>query len=154
MPSAHTKYFGTLAYSDESVYEFPLGLPAFENERQFVLIESAPHAPLVFLQSLADPALCFLAFPILTIDRDYRLEMAREDLEALGLDPERQPALGTEVLVLTLISLHDEFSATANLMAPVVVNLADSPRPAGHPAGRSILASTSRPASRCGESAC
>jgi flagellar assembly factor FliW len=124
MLSAVTKYFGTLAYGEESVYEFPFGLPAFEQEKRFVLIESAAHAPLVFLQSLRDPSLCFLAFPILVVDREYRLGIARDDLEALGLDPERQPRLGSEVLVLALISLHDGFSATANLMAPIVVNLA------------------------------
>ncbi len=123
MLSANTKYFGKLSYREESVFDFPFGLPAFEHEKQFVLIESATHAPLVFLQSLAKPALCFLAFPILVVDRDYQLEVAREDLEALGLDPERQPALGSEALVLALVSLHDGISATANLMAPIVVNL-------------------------------
>ena len=123
MLSADTKYFGKLTYTQESVYEFSSGLPAFENERQFVLIESAAHAPLVFLQSLARASLCFLALPILIVDRDYQLGIAPEDLAALGLDPERQPALGSEVLVLALISLHDKFSATANLMAPIVVNL-------------------------------
>ena len=123
MLSTDTKYFGKLSYREESVFDFPFGLPAFEHEKQFVLIESAAHAPLVFLQSLAEPALCFLAFPILVVDRDYQLEIAREDLDAIGLDPGRQPALGSEALVLALISLHDGFSATANLMAPIVVNL-------------------------------
>jgi len=122
MPSTETKYFGTMAYREESVFEFPWGLPAFEHERHFVLIESPEHAPLVFLQSLADPGLCFLAFPILVVDRDYQLGIAPEDLAALELDTERQPEL-TQVLVLALLSLHDGFSATANLMAPIVIHL-------------------------------
>ena len=123
MPCAQTKYFGTLAYNEESVFEFPVGLPAFEDEKQFVLIESPEHAPLVFLQSLVRPSLCFLAFPVLVVDRNYQLGIPGEDLQALGLNLERQPELGTEVLVLALVSLHDGFSATANLMAPIVVNL-------------------------------
>ena len=123
MPSVETKYFGTLPYPDESVFEFPLGLPAFEDEKAFVFIETAESAPLVFLQSLKRPSLCFLAFPVQIADQNYELAIAPEDLEALGLDCDRQPALGTEVVVLALISVHDEFVATANLMAPLVLNV-------------------------------
>jgi flagellar assembly factor FliW len=123
MPSVDTKYFGVLSYREEAVYEFPHGLPAFEEEHGFVLIEIPENAPLVFLQSLRQRELCFLACPILVADRDYRLAVCREDLEALQLDRGRQPKLGSEVLVLALVSLHDGFSATANLMAPIVLNL-------------------------------
>jgi flagellar assembly factor FliW len=122
MPSTKTKYFGTMAYREESVYEFPWGLPAFDHEKRFVLIESPEYAPLVFLQSLADPELCFLAFPILVADREYQLGIAPEDLAALELDTDRQPG-AAQVLVLALLSMHDGFSPTANLMAPIVINL-------------------------------
>src|SRR5579864_4605234 len=110
MPSVDTKYFGVLNYSEEAVFEFPHGLPAFEEEHGFVLIESPENAPLVFLQSLTQPALCFLAFPILVADREYRLNMSAEDLAALDLDRRQQPLLGSDVLVLTLVSLHDGLS--------------------------------------------
>jgi flagellar assembly factor FliW len=123
MPSVDTQYFGVLAYREEAVFEFPQGLPAFEEEHRFVLIEMPENAPLVFLQSLRQPELCFLAFPILVADREYHLAVCREDLVALELDRGRQPMLGREVLVLALVSLHDGFSATANLMAPIVLNL-------------------------------
>jgi len=123
MPSVDTKYFGILPYREEAVFEFPQGLPAFNEETRFVLIEMPENSPLVFLQSLRQPELCFLAFPILVADREYRLAVCRDDLEALELDEGRQPNLGSEVLVLALVSLHDGFSATANLMAPIVLNL-------------------------------
>ena len=122
MPSIETKYFGTLDCAGEAVFDFPWGLPAFERETRFVLIESPENAPLVFLQSLVNPELCFLAFPILVADRDYELAIGAEDLAALELDTDRQPQLD-QVLVLALLSLHDGFSATANLMAPIVINL-------------------------------
>jgi flagellar assembly factor FliW len=123
MPSVDTKYFGILPYREEAVFEFPQGLPAFNEETRFVLIEMPENSPLVFLQSLRQPELCFLAFPILVADREYRLAVCRDDLEALELDDGRQPNVGSEVLVLALVSLHDGFSATANLMAPIVLNL-------------------------------
>ncbi len=123
MRSAETKYFGTLPHTDESVFEFPQALPGFEDEKVFVFIETAESAPLVFLQSLSRATLCFLAFPIQVVDRDYQLAIAPEDLEALDLQTSQQPVLGSEVVVLALISLHDGFVATANLMAPVVLNV-------------------------------
>lgn len=123
MPSVETKYFGTLPYAEGSVFHFPQGLPAFEREKSFVLIEQPDRAPLVFLQSLARASLCFVAFPIRVVSDKYELAIAPEDLEALGLDTRRQPALSDEVVVLALVSLHGKFQATANLMAPIVLNL-------------------------------
>lgn len=123
MLSVQTKYFGILSCREEEAFEFPRGLPAFEDEKHFVLIELPENAPLVFLQSLTQAALCFLAFPILVADQDYQLAVSAEDLAALDLDRGRQPELGREVLALALVSLHGGFSVTANLMAPVVLNL-------------------------------
>ncbi len=127
MPSVETKYFGTLPYAEESVFRFPQGLTAFEEEKAFVLIHEPrgdqEGTPLVFLQSMTRSGLCFLAFPILALDEHYQLAIAPEDLEDLELEAGVQPALGSEVLALALVSLHDELPATANLMAPVVLNL-------------------------------
>jgi flagellar assembly factor FliW len=78
--------------------------------------------PLVFLQSARNPQLCFIAFPVLVIDPDYALSVSFEDLEQLGLDPTSQPAIGPELLVLALVSLQGP-APTANLMAPVVINV-------------------------------
>jgi flagellar assembly factor FliW len=123
MPTCATKYFGTLDYVDHSVFTFPQGLPAFSEEKSFVLIELPEHAPLVFLQSLTHADLCFLAFPVLVADRDYQLDLSPEDLETLQFSAASVPRLGEEVLVLALVSLHDNLPATANLMAPIVANL-------------------------------
>ncbi len=123
MPLVHTKYFGIKAFEEESVFHFPFGLPGFEQERSFVFIEVPENAPLVFLQSVNRAELCFLALPVPVVDRDYRLAIAPEDLAALELDPGRQPQSASEILALALVSLHEGFSATANLMAPIIVNL-------------------------------
>lgn len=123
MASIETKYFGTLPYDEGSVFDFPQGLPAFENEKSFVLIQSPDKGPLLFLQSMLRASLCFVAFPILVVDERYELAIAPEDLEELGLDVERQPVLSEEVIVLALLSLHAKLDATANLMAPVVLNV-------------------------------
>ena len=118
-----TKYFGEIAQGDESGFHFPLGLPAFEEEKRFVPVELPGSDPLVFLQSARTPELCFLAFPIQVVDPEYHLALAVEDLAVLGLEANRQPRIGEEVLALALLNVRDGFPVTANLMAPMVVNL-------------------------------
>ena len=123
MPQVETKYFGSMPYAEESIFEFPLGLPSFEEETRFVFIEIPEYAPLVFLQSISKSTLCFLALPVLTIDPEYHLALSIEDRAALQLPLDREPTPADGVLALALVSMHDGFSATANLMAPIVVNI-------------------------------
>jgi flagellar assembly factor FliW len=152
MAQVETEYFGTMSYREDSVFEFPAGLPAFLNEKRFVPIESPQHSPLLFLQSMTRPSLCFLALPIQVVDPDYRLTVAREDLVSLELIPDRQPQLATEVAVLALLSLHDGVPPTANLMAPIVVNL--KTRRALQAIRQDAVYSHQHPVPRVGVSAC
>ncbi len=124
MPSIATKYFGHMEYDEALCFEFPWGLPAFDEERCFLPLEMPDHEPLLFLQSAANPDLCFIALPVMVVDTAYRLAMSAEDLAALELNTDRQPEIGTEVMVLALLTIYEDAPATANLLAPVVVNLA------------------------------
>jgi flagellar assembly factor FliW len=122
MPLVETLRFGPLEYDPSAAIEFPCGVPGFEHQGRFVLVEQAALAPLVFLQSLETPGLCFPAVPAAAIDPLYQLEVTREDLELLGLDPARQPETGREVLCLAIVAAQ-EGAPTANLLAPIVINL-------------------------------
>ncbi len=118
MPHCQTRYFGALAYDENSAIDFPLGLPGFDRERRFVPVELPQHHPLIFLQSLATPGLCFPALPAAAIRPGYRPRFSARDLEALGLS--RPPARG-EVLCLAVLAITEE-GVTANLLAPVVLH--------------------------------
>jgi flagellar assembly factor FliW len=123
MPECRTKYFENMEYTEDSVIRLPNGLPGFEQEREFVLIDQPQNRPLVFVQSLRRPDLCFVALPVLTVDAAYRLSVSADDLEVMALDPSRQPAIGTDVACLAIISFGEEKIMTANLLAPLVINL-------------------------------
>lgn len=123
MPLCDTKYQGTLEYSEESVIGFPLGLFGFETEKKFLALEPPGAAPVVLLQSASTPQLCFITLPVLVVDPHYRLAISAEDFEELGLPPGRQPRIGEEVLCLVLITIKPGRPTTANLLAPLVVNL-------------------------------
>ena len=118
-----TRYFGPVDYDEQSVMLFPDGIPAFEQEQRFLALRQPINEPLVFLQSLANPSLCFATLPALSACPGYQLSMASEDLDALGLERGRQPAIGRDVLCLAILSLEENAPPTVNLLAPIVVNL-------------------------------
>lgn len=124
MPLIETTHFGPLACGPEAAIEFPAGLPGFEDERRFVPLDMPEHAPLVFLQSMTTPGLCFLTLPVLSIAPQYRLEVAPEDLTRLGLDSRCQPAIGQDVLCLAVVTVAED-AITANLRAPLVIAVHD-----------------------------
>jgi flagellar assembly factor FliW len=122
MPQCETRYFATVSYDDQTVITFPAGLPAFEPCRRFLPIEDAVRRPFIFLQSLEDPHLCFLTVPVAALDPGYQLKMSPHDLATIGL--QRPPAHGGDLQCLAVISFGGNGAATANLLAPIVVNAA------------------------------
>jgi flagellar assembly factor FliW len=125
MPVLLTKYFGSIEYRVDDVIQFPLGLASFEDESQFLVLEPAASAPLVFLQSLRLPSLCFLVVPMQGIDPEYKLNITREDLEELGLQTDRQPCIGEQIRCYAVIVVAENGPITANLLAPVIINPAN-----------------------------
>jgi len=122
MPETETSNFGTLSFAPESVFEFPNGLPGFEDRRRFLPVQNVRTAPILFLQSLEEPSLCFTTLPIWVVDPQYRLSFAETDLEVLEFPADYQPRIGNDILCLAVLSIRKD-GTTANLLAPVVVNL-------------------------------
>lgn len=122
MPEFDTTHFGRICYEADSAFYFPGGLPGFEQARHFLPLSFPDQQPLIFLQSLEDPGLCFFTLPILAADPQYRLEVSPEDLAAIGMPARTTPAIGKNVLCLAVLSLRED-GPTANLLAPIVVNL-------------------------------
>jgi flagellar assembly factor FliW len=120
-----TRYFGTIDSESGLLIEFPAGLPAFEEQHSFLAIEHPRTAPVIFLQSMSTRELCFLALPILTIDPAYEVQISPEDLAAMGAPADRPPEVGKDIAALALIAVTPDGRTTANLMSPVIVNLAN-----------------------------
>src|SRR5260370_18660019 len=114
MPELVTKYFGSVSYQEDGVINFPFGLAGFEKETEFLVMEPSANAPLLFLQSLQHPDLCFLALPIQGLDAHYQPVLTREDLTTLGLDTGRQPGIGDDIHCLAIIVVAENGPVTAN----------------------------------------
>lgn len=109
-----------MEYGDDALVSFPLGLPGFEGESSFVLIQLAEQFPLVYLQSAANADLCFLALPPKAINSAYELQISEED--ARTLEVRTKPHIGNDVLALVLVTIC-EGAPHANMLGPIVINL-------------------------------
>src|SRR5580704_4864551 len=76
---------GVIDVAEDSILHFPAGLPGFEHCTKFALLERPPVSPIVFLQSLDLPQICFLAAPVTAIDPAYQLAITPEDSGCIGL---------------------------------------------------------------------
>ncbi|HVT79056.1 MAG TPA: flagellar assembly protein FliW [Phycisphaerae bacterium] len=114
-----TRFFGALECPEEAIIRFPSGIPPFSDQQAFVVV-SDENSPLVFLQSVAAPELCFITVPLQTIDPAYQLQVEPFDLQALALEA---PPCGMDGLTcLTILTIPEQGPTTANLAAPIVIN--------------------------------
>jgi flagellar assembly factor FliW len=113
MPYLATRAFGPLEYSTEAVLSFPRGLPGYDAAREFLLLDLPDQAPVLYLQSVDSPDLCFVTLPVRIVDPDYSLWLAPEDEAVLGAGGDR--------LALAIVTGHEHDPPTANLLAPVVI---------------------------------
>jgi flagellar assembly factor FliW len=123
MPQIPTKFFGDIECDPESVYSFPSGLPGFEEQHSFFFVTTPAVKPLLFLQSLTTRNLCFILLPILVVNPHFKLELSPEESSELGLAQDSEPVIGEDILCAAIVCSGNGESPTANLMAPVVVNL-------------------------------
>ena len=124
MPECQTKFHGRIVYDENAVFHFPNGLLGFEEETTFLPVEQPLTRPILFLQSLIHADLCFITLPVLVVEPHYLLSIAAEDLNLLELPSGHVPGIGSEVLCLAILTIRPHQPTTANLLAPVVINLA------------------------------
>jgi len=108
---------GTIDVDDASVLEFNDGLLGFEDHKRFVLVSADESGAYCWMQSLDNSALAFLAVVPGFFFDDYTPNVPDPDVEALGLTD------STPTQLLCLVTLSDA-GITANLLGPIVINLA------------------------------
>ena len=119
MRKINTDRFGEIEVDEKRIVHFKDGIPAFEDEHEFIVLPYDEETPYYFLQSLNKPELAFL----LTIPEiffpDYSAEIDDETVEELKITDSEK------ILVYALITIPNGSIRymTANLLAPVVINL-------------------------------
>ena len=113
----HTVRFGSVEVDESLIVTFSTGLPGFGNLRRFAMLWADAREIFWWLQSVEDPAICFLATDPGLWVADYAVDLRPEDLVRLGL------RRSEDAVVLALVSRHGD-RITANLRAPLVLDAA------------------------------
>lgn len=120
MPKWNSHRLGQFEYEASAIVTFPKGLAGFEMETSFVPIEKKGYEPVVFLQSLRSPELCFVTVPMNVVDSTYQLRIMTEDMVVISAS--EQYSVTEDLACLAIVCLPENGPATANLLGPVVVN--------------------------------
>jgi flagellar assembly factor FliW len=120
-----SRWLGDFESDSRAELFFPGGLPGFEEERRMLPVEIPSQRPLVYLHSLGNPDICFVALPVFVIDPDFRLRLSEDERCALLFPEDRDPVIGEDILCLALLASCDH-TVRVNLRAPVVINLNNS----------------------------
>lgn len=114
-----TTRFGNIDIEDDKIIFFKGPILGFENWRRFVLLKSQEkEAPLMWLQSLDNPALAFVVVSPYVVKKDYDPFLTESDLEFLQIDKVE------DVAVLSIVTVRlNPLRITVNLRAPLVINV-------------------------------
>ncbi|MFC2337336.1 MAG: flagellar assembly protein FliW [Negativicutes bacterium] len=118
MKKIKTARFGELEIQEDRIFHFADGLPAFEDEREFVILPFDDDSPYSFLQSVATPELAFLMTVPFVFFPDYEFVLEDDVMDALAIKGSED----MQIYTLVTIPGGNIKEMTANLMAPVVIN--------------------------------
>ncbi|MGP1594377.1 MAG: flagellar assembly protein FliW [Treponema sp.] len=111
-----TKALGKIALDEAQVISLSEGFYGFENYHRFALID-AEQKPFIWIQSLDEASLAFIAIDPFIFRPDYELDIDDELLKPLEI------ASPSDVVVLALVTIPTDGGAiTANLQGPLIIN--------------------------------
>lgn len=112
-----TRNFGILEVDPNIVINFKEGLPGFEEEKEFIVIEGKD-SPFHWLQSVKTSDLAFVIINPFEIFKDYDIKLPKTALEKLKIEKEE------DVVTYSIVVIPEDIrEMTANLSGPIIINL-------------------------------
>lgn len=119
--TVETTRFGKITVEQDKVITLPQGMIGFPRRTRYLFVQHRPESPLHWMQSLDSGDLAFVVVNPLLFDPDYQVVLGKAEMEILKVE---QPGDIQVWVVVTIPPGHPE-KMTANLRAPLVVNLAN-----------------------------
>jgi len=116
-----TKNFGDIPVREDQIITFSPGLLGFSEFHRYVLIEHGQESPFLWLQCLDKPDLAFVVMDPAFVLPDYQVGPINGIQKELGV----KSLQDLKVLVILTIPPGHPQDMTANLMGPLLVNLAN-----------------------------
>ncbi|HBX23717.1 MAG TPA: flagellar assembly protein FliW [Desulfotomaculum sp.] len=113
-----TTRFGILEIKEDLIIHFPNGIPGFESLRRFFFIPVEGTENLNWLHAADDPAVALLVIDPFKYLKDYACDVPETDILELEIENQEE----TLLLATVTIPRANPTEATANLVAPIVIN--------------------------------
>ena len=113
-----TRNFGEIEISENKIVYFQEGIPAFENEKEFVVIlNEDKENPFHWLQSVKNPDLSFVILNPFEIFSDYDILLPETSINKLNIEKEE------DVTIYSMVVIPEDIAKmTTNLLGPIVIN--------------------------------
>ena len=112
-----TRAFGPIEIDEQQILNLTEPMPGFPGHRRFAILDPDPESPFKWLQSVEREELCFLIADPRQFFPEYTVEVQSAALRDLEI------AEGTAAAVAVVLNVpEDPTQATANLLAPIVIN--------------------------------
>lgn len=112
-----TKYQGTMHIQKEQVITFEKGLPAFEEEKRFVILPFEEETPFFVLQSIERAEVAFIIVDPFSFVAQYEVKLPDNVIAQLSIQKEE------DIAIFVILTVQEPFTkTTANLQAPIVIN--------------------------------
>lgn len=116
----NTTNFGEMEVKANQVITFAEGLPGFEDQKEFVLLnnyDTEEPVPFMWLQATQNPDLALVVAIPFFLRPSYEVTIPDEAVEALEI---QEPG---DVAVYSVVRIQDKVDdMTFNLMSPIVIN--------------------------------
>jgi len=110
-------FFKDLVYSKDDVVIFPSGIPGFEKNKEYVLVQIPDYVPFEWLVCIDGSRVRFAIINPLLFRPDYAPSMTKMQLEDLTI------AKPEDVLLYAIVTISpNPAKSTANLIGPVIIN--------------------------------
>lgn len=113
-----TSRFGELSVNPEKIITMTSPFLGFPDSKRFMIKPHGEESPFLWLQSLDDPKLAFVAIQAALLIPQYKAEIPSLTRQELQTSPE-QPL---EILLILTIPKGNPEGMTANLLGPVAIN--------------------------------
>ncbi|GHV42216.1 flagellar assembly factor FliW [Clostridia bacterium] len=112
-----TRHHGEAEISDDLIIDFANGLPGFDEDKRFVVINDEELGMFKLLQSIDDSEVCFFIIDGPVVFPEYNPLVEIEEMTELG---EYEP---NDFSIYNIVKIPADMKAsTANLKAPIVIN--------------------------------
>ncbi|SHG54272.1 flagellar assembly factor FliW [Thermosyntropha lipolytica DSM 11003] len=113
-----SRVLGKMEIEENSIIKFPEGLPAFEEEKEFVIIPLEEGSPFYYMQAVGNEELCFMLADPFVFFPAYEIKLGDEVVRKLKLKEK-----GENIAVFVILTVPDDYRlTTANLLAPLIIN--------------------------------